>query len=165
MRAISTASGKRCTMCERASGTWARSATVGGGKTGVACAHSGQSMVLRTWASSLSPCTTTFMVPMAEQTTSMVLGCRVAAKTDTPTNNTYQTSTRRLKQRRGERVKSMGKSRASIQTDQCLCIWPEPWFMAEAAAVRAGTFNSTDWRLPSLPSTTSVTGTVSPSLT
>ena len=47
-------------------------------------------------AASPSPCTTTFMTPMLEHTTSMVLGCSVAAKTDTPTNSTYQTNTRRL---------------------------------------------------------------------
>ena len=58
-----------------------------------------------------------------------------------------------------------GFIQASGDPAQCLCIWPAPWFMAGAAAVRAGTFNSTDWRLPSLPSTTRVTGTVSPSLT
>jgi hypothetical protein len=58
-----------------------------------------------------------------------------------------------------------GFFKASGGQAQCLCLWPSPCFMAGAAAVRAGTFNSTDWRLPSLPSTTSVTGTVSPSLT
>ena len=37
--------------------------------------------------------------------------------------------------------------------------------MAGAAAMRAGALTSMVWRLPSLPSTTRVTGTVSPSLT
>ena len=49
---------------------------------------------------------------------------------------------------------------------QCLCSpWPCSCFMAGWAMVRAGALTSMFWRLPSLPSTTRVTGTVSPSLT
>ena len=106
--AISTASGSRCTMCERASGTWAKAANVGGGSAGVAWAQSGQSMPLLTSGPSPSPCTTNFMTLMLEHTTSMVLGCSVAAKTDMPTNSTYQASTRRARRRSGAEVQVMG---------------------------------------------------------
>ena len=47
------------------------------------------------------------------------------------------------------------------------CLW-SPWscFMAGCGLMpRAGALTSMSWRLPSLPSTVSVTGTVSPSLT
>ena len=100
VRASSKASGKACTMYARASCTCAKAATVGGGNAGVAWAHRGHSMLLLTGVASPSPCTTNFMMPMAEHTTSMVLGCSVAAKTETPTNSTYQASTQRAHSRR-----------------------------------------------------------------
>jgi hypothetical protein len=55
-----------------------------------------------------SPCTTNFMMPMLEQTTSMVLGCSIEAITDTPTNSAYQTNTRRAKRCSGAEVQVMG---------------------------------------------------------
>ena len=58
-----------------------------------------------------------------------------------------------------------GSGPCRVSVDQCLC---SPWlcscFMTGWVMVRAGALTSMFWRLPSLPSTTRVTGTVSPSL-
>ena len=126
VRARSKASGKACTIYARASGTCAKAATVGGGSAGMAWAHSGHSMLLLTGVASPSPCTTNFMMPMAEHTTSMVLGCSVAANNETPTNSTYQTSTRRARRRSCVMVVAvlvfMGRFLFSAESNQCLCI-------------------------------------------
>jgi len=63
------------------------------------CTHKGQSMLLEGWAVSLdpSPELTIFMPPMAEQTIWPPCGFTKGDATETPTNNTNHTSTRRAR--------------------------------------------------------------------
>ena len=67
------------------------------------CAHKGQSMLLDSLSVSLEPlfalssARTIFMPPMAEQTIWLVCGLTMGEATETPTNNTNHTSTKRAR--------------------------------------------------------------------
>ena len=87
VRASKTAAGSRCTMCPQASGMCATEASEGGGRAGLAWAHKGQSMLVRSSGEPSSPAITTFITPMLEQTTSSVLGESAAASADTPSTS------------------------------------------------------------------------------
>ncbi len=66
-----------------------------GGKTGVVWAHNAHSIAI-TLAGDSSP-STICIVPAALQMLSHVRGCTTEESSDTPTNSTYHTSTRRAK--------------------------------------------------------------------
>ncbi len=133
---------------------------------GVVCAHKGQSMAVLVGAWESSPCTTSFITPMALQTTSMLRGCMTAAKTQTPTNSRY-TPTRFVRSLAYGGLADSWDSYIKLGEIQCfmpLCAAALPG-AAPGVIARAVALTSKVWRLPSLPSTTKVSGTTSPSLT
>jgi len=89
MRATSTG----CTACESGEGCVNAVLSAGGGA--LMAAHKGQSSVWLDATPSSSPCTTSFMLPVLEQTKSIALGLTTGEAIATPTDNANHTSTKR----------------------------------------------------------------------